>query len=54
MHSFGIAKGQWNVLLFGQNLANTHPSTFTTSGQDILAQVPLRPRVLGVKVGLKF
>jgi iron complex outermembrane recepter protein len=52
--SFGIAKGQWNVLLFGQNLANSHPSTFTSSGQDILSEVPLRPRVLGVKVGLKF
>ena len=52
--SIGIAKGQWNVLIFGQNLLNSHPSTFTTSGQDILAEVPLRPRVLGVKVGLRF
>jgi outer membrane receptor protein involved in Fe transport len=52
--SFGLAKDQWNVLIFGQNLTNTHPSTFTTSGQDIVAEVPLRPRVLGVKVGMKF
>ena len=52
--SFGVAKGQWDVLLFAQNLANTHPSTFTTSGQDIEAIVPLRPRVLGVKAGFKF
>jgi outer membrane receptor protein involved in Fe transport len=52
--SFGVSKGNWDVMIFGQNLANTHPSTFTTSGQDIEAQVPLRPRVLGLKVGLKL
>ena len=47
-------EGPWDVLFFGQNLANKHASTFTTSGQDIKAEVPLRPRVLGVKVGFKF
>jgi hypothetical protein len=52
--SIGVAKGNWDVLIFGQNLANTHPSVFTTSGQDIQAQIPLRPRVLGVKVGFNL
>jgi iron complex outermembrane receptor protein len=52
--SLGLAKGAWDLLLFGQNLSNKNASTFTTSGQDIQAQVPLRPRVLGVKVGFKF
>jgi iron complex outermembrane recepter protein len=52
--SFGVSKDRWDVTLFGQNLANSHPSTFTTTGQDILSQVPLRPRVLGVKVGIKL
>jgi outer membrane receptor protein involved in Fe transport len=52
--SLGIAKGAWDVLFYGQNLANKLASTFTTSGQDIKAEVPLRPRVLGVKVGFKF
>ena len=52
--SLGISKGAWDVLFYGQNLANTITSTFTTSGQDIQAQVPLRPRVLGLKVGFKF
>ena len=52
--SLGVSKAAWDVLFYGQNLANTITSTFTTSGQDIQAQVPLRPRVLGIKVGFKF
>ena len=52
--SLGVAKGAWDLLFYGQNLANKNASTFTTSGQDIKAEVPLRPRVLGVKVGFKF
>jgi iron complex outermembrane receptor protein len=52
--SFGIAKDAWNLMFFGQNLGNVNASTFTTSGQDIKAEVPLRPRVLGIKVGFKF
>jgi len=52
--SLGFAKGAWDVLIFGQNLSNKNASTFTTSGQDIKAEVPLRPRVLGLKAGLKF
>jgi outer membrane receptor protein involved in Fe transport len=52
--SFGVSKDRWDVTIFGQNLANSHPTTFTTSGQDIQAQIPLRPRVLGIKVGIKL
>ncbi len=52
--SLGLTKGAWDVLVYGQNLADKNTSTFTTSGQDIKAEVPLRPRVLGVKVGFKF
>jgi len=52
--SLGVAKGAWDLLIYGQNLSNKNASTFTTSGQDIKAEVPLRPRVLGVKVGFKF
>jgi len=52
--SLGVEKGAWDVLIYGQNLADKNASTFTTSGQDIKAEVPLRPRVLGVKVGFKF
>jgi iron complex outermembrane recepter protein len=52
--SLGFEKGAWDVLIYGENLSNKNASTFTTSGQDIKAEVPLRPRVLGVKVGFKF
>jgi outer membrane receptor protein involved in Fe transport len=52
--SLGIAKDQWHVEAYGTNLGNSDASLFTTSGQFIEAQVPLRPRVLGIKMGMKF
>jgi hypothetical protein len=52
--SLGVSKGAWDVLVFAQNFTNVNASTFTTSGQDIKAEVPLRPRVIGLKIGLKF
>jgi outer membrane receptor protein involved in Fe transport len=52
--AFGIAKDQWHVEAFGTNLGNSDASLFTSSAQFIQSQVPLRPRVLGVKVGFKF
>ncbi len=52
--SLGFSKDNWDVMLFGQNLGDSNASVFTTSGQDIKAEVPLRPRVMGVKIGLKF
>jgi iron complex outermembrane receptor protein len=52
--SVGIAKDAWNVMVFGENLANSHAATFTSTDQFIVEQTPLRPRVLGVSVGYKF
>ena len=52
--SLGIAKDQWYVQAFGTNLSNSDASLFTSSAQFIESQVPLRPRVLGLKVGMKF
>jgi outer membrane receptor protein involved in Fe transport len=52
--SFGVAKDQWDAMVYAQNLTDVQASTFTTSGQDIKAEVPLRPRVVGVKIGIKF
>jgi hypothetical protein len=52
--SVGFGKDNWNVQLFGQNLSNENSSTFTSTAQFIKTEVPLRPRVLGVKVGMKF
>jgi outer membrane receptor protein involved in Fe transport len=52
--SVGIAKGAWNVMLYGENLNNSHASTFTSTDQFIVEQTPLRPRVLGVSFGYKI
>jgi iron complex outermembrane recepter protein len=52
--TIGVAKDNWTVAAFGQNLSNSDASVFTSSAQFIKSEVPLRPRVLGLKVGFKF
>ena len=52
--SAGVAKGSWSAQIFGQNLTNVNASLFTTGGQLILTETPIRPRVLGIKVSYKF
>ena len=44
----------WYAQIFGTNLTNSHASTFTSSAQFIKSEVPLRPRVVGVKIGSNF
>ena len=50
----GFAKDAWDFTIYGTNLSNSNASTFTTSGQDVKAEYPLVPRVIGLKVGLHF
>ena len=52
--SLGGAKNNWTVEAFGTNLSNSNASVFTSSAQLIKSEVPLRPRILGLKVGYKF
>jgi outer membrane receptor protein involved in Fe transport len=52
--SLGVAKDSWTVEAFGQNLSNSDASVFTSSAQFIKSEVPLRPRVLGLRLGYKF
>jgi outer membrane receptor protein involved in Fe transport len=52
--SFGVAKDAWNVNVYGENLGNSNASTFVSTDQFIVAQTPLRPRILGVSFGYKF
>jgi outer membrane receptor protein involved in Fe transport len=52
--SFGVAKNSWVVSVYGENLSNSNASTFISTDQFIVAQTPLRPRVLGVSFGYKF
>ncbi len=52
--SIGVAKDAWYVNLFGENISNSNASVFVSTDQFIVAQTPLRPRVLGVEFGYKF
>jgi iron complex outermembrane recepter protein len=52
--SLGVTKDAWTVTAYGENLANSNASTFISTDQFIVAQTPLRPRVLGVSFGYRF
>ncbi|HLZ07647.1 MAG TPA: hypothetical protein VKT80_03600, partial [Chloroflexota bacterium] len=52
--SFGVAKDAWLVTVYGENIANSNASTFVSTDQFIVAQTPLRPRVLGASFAYKF
>ena len=49
--AIGVNFDKWYAELFGQNLGDSHASTFTSSAQFIKSEVPLRPRVVGLKLG---
>jgi hypothetical protein len=42
------------VSVFGENLSNSNASTFVSTDQFIVAQTPLRPRVLGLTASYKY
>ena len=50
----GVSRDHWSVQLVGSNLTNSHASTFTSTAQFIKSEVPLRPRVVGIKVSESF
>lgn len=52
--SIGVTHDRWHAEIFGTNLTNVNSSTFTSSGQFIRAEAPVRPRVYGFKVGMTF
>jgi outer membrane receptor protein involved in Fe transport len=52
--SLGVSKDAWTCTLYGQNLGDSNASTYTSSAQYIQMEVPVRPRVLGVKFDYKF
>jgi iron complex outermembrane recepter protein len=52
--SFGVAKDNWIVSAYGENLSNSNASVFVSTDQFIVAQTPLRPRVLGLTIDYKF
>jgi len=52
--SAGVAKGDWIFTIYGQNLSNSNASTFVSTDQFIVAQTPLRPRVIGASFSYKY
>jgi iron complex outermembrane receptor protein len=52
--SLGISKDSWTAEAFGTNLGNSNASVFTSSAQFIKSEVPLRPRIVGLRIGYKF
>ena len=52
--SLGVTEGAWTVELVGANLTDVNKSVFTSAAQFIVAQVPQRPRTLGLQFGYKF
>jgi iron complex outermembrane recepter protein len=52
--ALGVVKDNWTVQIIGSNLSNSDASQFTSSGQYIESEVPLRPRVVTLQVGMKF
>ncbi len=52
--SIGVSKDQWDFNLFGENLGNSNAAVFESTQEFILAQTPLRPRVIGARVDYHF
>jgi len=50
----GIAKDAWSVQLYAQNLTNVNSPLEINSSQFVLAEVPPRPRVLGLRFDWHF
>ena len=52
--SVGIQRDAWTASLFGENLSNSHASTFTSSAQFIKSEVVVRPMTYGLRIGYTF
>ena len=50
----GFTRDNWTVTLFGDNLFNTHASTFTNSSQFIKTSTIVRPLTYGIKISTKL
>ncbi len=50
----GIRRETWSASLFGENITNSHASTFTSSAQFIKSETILRPTTYGIKLTYDF
>ncbi len=52
--SIGVAKDAWTFSAYGQNLSNSNAVVFTSTDNFIVAQTPIRPRVIGARFTYDF
>ena len=52
--SIGLEKDDWTFSAYGQNITNSHAIVFTSTDNFIVAQTPIRPRVLGARFTYSF
>ncbi len=52
--ALGVGKDNWVVEFFGTNLTNVNKSLFSTAAQFLLAETPMRPQILGLRMNYKF
>jgi outer membrane receptor protein involved in Fe transport len=52
--SFGVNKDAWSAELYVVNLTDENKSVYSTQTQFILAEVPMRPRTIGLRFGYEF
>ena len=52
--SLGANYGRYSVEVYANNLLDSHASTFTSSAQFIKSEVPIRPRIVMLKIGAAF
>jgi outer membrane receptor protein involved in Fe transport len=52
--SIGVNKDEWNAELYVVNLTDENKSVFTSAAQFIVAEVPMRPRTIGLRIGYAF
>jgi outer membrane receptor protein involved in Fe transport len=50
----GVTRDRYRFEIYGSNLTDSHASVFTSSAQFIKSEVPLRPTVIGMRVGASF
>lgn len=51
---FGFSRDNWTVTIFGDNIFNSHASTFTNSSQYIKTSTIVRPLTYGIKIAAKL
>jgi outer membrane receptor protein involved in Fe transport len=52
--SLGVSQDEWTAEFYVVNLTNEDKSLYTTASQFIVAEVPIRPRTMGLRFGYSF